>query len=124
MDKLDMFQDIFDKMDRLGWWGLEIISADAGTQFTSTEFQDKCQTRSINITLADPEHQEMNVQVKLTWITLHTISHSLMVRARFSEAYINFALMYTEYHILPVLPIKDLINDYGEVPRSEPRHKS
>ena len=39
MDKLDMFQSIFGKIDRFGWWNLEIISADAGTQFTSTKFK-------------------------------------------------------------------------------------
>ena len=31
MDKLDMFQSRFGKMDQFGWWNLEIISADAGT---------------------------------------------------------------------------------------------
>ena len=40
MDKLDMFQSRFGKMDQFGWWYLEIISADAGTQFTSMEFKD------------------------------------------------------------------------------------
>ena len=39
MDKLDMFQSRFEKIDQFGWWDLEIISADAGTQFTSTEFK-------------------------------------------------------------------------------------
>ena len=39
MDKLDMFQDRFGKIDGFGWWYLEIIQADAGAQFTSTEFQ-------------------------------------------------------------------------------------
>ena len=38
MDKLDMFQAIFVKVDDFGWWDLEIISADLGTQFTSTDF--------------------------------------------------------------------------------------
>ena len=33
-----------------------------------------------------------------------------MVHARVPEVYIHFALMYTTYHIFPVLPIKDLIN--------------
>ena len=42
------------------------------------------------------------------------IAHSLMVYAIVSEAYIYFTLMYTTYHIFPVLPIKDLINEYGE----------
>ena len=32
MDKLDMFQSRFRKIDQFGWWDLEIISADAGTQ--------------------------------------------------------------------------------------------
>ena len=42
MDKLDIFQSRFGKIDQFGWWDLEIISADAGTQFTSTEFKDEC----------------------------------------------------------------------------------
>ena len=37
-----------------------------------------------------------------------------MLHAQFSEAYIHFTLMYMEDHILPVLPIKDLINKDGE----------
>ena len=39
MEKLDMFQSRFGKIDQFRWWGLERISADAGTQFTSTEFK-------------------------------------------------------------------------------------
>ena len=31
MEKLDMFQSKFGKIDEFGWWDLEIISADAGT---------------------------------------------------------------------------------------------
>ena len=34
MDKLDMFQSRFGKIDQFGWWDLERISEDAGTQFT------------------------------------------------------------------------------------------
>ena len=40
MDKLDMFQSRFGVFEELGWWDLERISADAGTQFTSTEFKE------------------------------------------------------------------------------------
>ena len=39
MDKMDMFQSRFGKIDQFGWWDLERISADAGTQFTLTEFK-------------------------------------------------------------------------------------
>ena len=34
MDKLDMFQSIFGNIDQFVWCDLEIISADAVTQFT------------------------------------------------------------------------------------------
>ena len=40
MEKLDMFQSRFWKIDQFVWWDLERISADAGTQFTSTEFKE------------------------------------------------------------------------------------
>ena len=56
----------------------------------------------------------MKGQVEVTWITLRTIAHSIMVHAIVLEAYIHFALIYTTDHIFPVLPIKDLINEDGE----------
>ena len=62
------------------------------------------------MTLAAPEHQETNGQVEVTWRTLRTVAHALMVHARVTEVYVHFALMYTTDHIFPVLPIKDLIN--------------
>ena len=36
------------------WWDLERISADAGMQFTSTDFWDKCQTCGVYLTLEAP----------------------------------------------------------------------
>ena len=56
-DKLDLFQSRFGKIDRFGWWDLEIISADAGTKFASMEFQDECQTRGFLLMLAALEYQ-------------------------------------------------------------------
>ena len=64
--------------------------------------------------LAAPEYQEMNRQVEVTWKTLHTVAHSLMVNARVLEAYVHFSSMYTTDHIFPVLPTKYLINEYGD----------
>ena len=60
IDKLDMFQSRFEKIETFGWWDLERMSAYAGTQFPYTEFQEKCKTHSVFLTLAAPEHQEMN----------------------------------------------------------------
>ena len=56
----------------------------------------------------------MNGQVDVTWRTLRTIAHYLMVHDRVLEAYIHFSFMYTTYHIFPVLPIKDMINEDGD----------
>ena len=85
MDKLDMFQSRFRKIDQFEWWDLERISADAGTQFTLTDFKDECQTHGVCLTLAVPEHQEMNGQVEVTWRTLCKVAHALMVHARVPE---------------------------------------
>ena len=66
------------------------------------------------MTLAAPEHQEMNGKVEVTRRTLRTVAHSLMVHARVQEVYVHFALIYTTYHIFPVLPIKDIVNEDGD----------
>ena len=44
MDKLDVFQFIFGKIDEFRWWDLEIISADAGLQFVWTDFKEELKT--------------------------------------------------------------------------------
>ena len=48
MDKLDMLQSRFGKIYEFGWWDLERISSDAGTQFTLTEFKQECQTCGVH----------------------------------------------------------------------------
>ena len=60
VEKLDMFQARFGKIDGFVWWHLERISADVGMQFTSMEFQDECQTSGVWLTLVAPDNQEMN----------------------------------------------------------------
>ena len=84
IDKLDMLQSRFGKIDEFGWWDLEIISADVGSQFTSTKFKEECQTCGVHLVLASLEHQEMNGNVNVTWRMLRTIVHSLMAHARVS----------------------------------------
>ena len=110
MDKLDIFLYKFGKIDKFGWWDLEIISADADTKFTSTEFQDECQTRDVHLTLVASEHQEMNGQMKVTWRTLRTIYQLIMVHARVLEVYIAFYFNRYGRSYFLVLPIKDMIN--------------
>ena len=57
MNKLNIFQSRFGKIDQFGWWNLERISVYAGTQFSLTEFKEECQTSGVRLTLAAPEHQ-------------------------------------------------------------------
>ena len=57
MDKLDMFQSIFGKVDKFGWWELEIISAYTGTKFIYTESKKEFQTRGVHLALEAPEYQ-------------------------------------------------------------------
>ena len=57
MNKSDIFQYRLEKIDRFGWWDLERISANAGIQFTSTEFKDESQTSGVYLMLAAPDHQ-------------------------------------------------------------------
>ena len=54
MDKLDIFQSIFRKIDEFGWWDLERISEEAGSQFTSAKFKEECQTRGVHLTSEAP----------------------------------------------------------------------
>ena len=63
------------------------------------EFKYEFQTRGVCLTLAAPEHQEMNGQVEVTRRTLRTIAHSLMVHAGVPEIYVHFTLIYTTDHI-------------------------
>ena len=56
MDNLDMFHPRFGQISDFGLWDLERISADTGPQFTSTEFQNECQTRGVWLTLVSPEN--------------------------------------------------------------------
>ena len=94
-----MFQSRFGKIDEFSWWDLEGISEDAGTQFTSMDFQDKFQTHGVQLMLADLKNQEMKEQIEVTWRKLRTITHALMVHASVLETVIHFALMYRACHI-------------------------
>ena len=50
MDKVDIFQSKFGKIDEFGWWDLERISADVVSQFTSMEFKEECQNCGFHLT--------------------------------------------------------------------------
>ena len=90
------------------------IKIDYDTQFNSKYFQEVIYVHGVKISLAAPDHQEINVQNEEKWQTLRTIAHSIMVHAHVSGEYINFALMYNNDHIFTVITIKHFVNQDGE----------
>ena len=66
MYKIDTFQATFGKLHEFGWWDLQRIQTDIGTQFTYKEFQEDISERGLRLALSAPDHQEMNVQIELT----------------------------------------------------------
>ena len=42
-----MFQARFLKVDKFGWWDIEIIQTGVGTQFTSKYFQEDIYVRKV-----------------------------------------------------------------------------
>ena len=93
---------------------MDRIQTDAGKHFTPKEFQEGLYVHGLLLALATPDHKEINGQVEVACQTLRTISHSIMVTAWVSDEYIHFSLIYTTGRILPVLPIKHLVNQDGE----------
>ena len=91
------FNLYLEKIDEFWWWDIEIISADAGTLFTSTKFKEERQTCGVHLNLSAPDHQEMNGQDKET----RSFCSNVYNRSYFS-----------------VLPIKDLIDEGGETTTS------
>ena len=47
MDKLDMFQARFGKVEEFGWWGSERIQTYAGAQFTYKDIQEVLSVRAV-----------------------------------------------------------------------------
>ena len=58
MGRIDMFKSIFGKEYEFGWWDMEITQTDAGTQFTSKEFQLGLSVRGLQLSLAEPDHEK------------------------------------------------------------------
>ena len=61
MEKLDMFQARFGKLNEFCLWDMEIIQTDSGMQFTSKEFHEGLSLRGVRLALAAPYHHKINV---------------------------------------------------------------
>ena len=65
-EKLDIFPEIFGKLDVFGLWDMEITQTDSNIQFTYKEFQEGLSIRVLKLVLASPDHQETNGQIEVT----------------------------------------------------------
>ena len=68
----------------------------------------------MHLTIAAPEHQEMNNIAESTGKNINTIAHSQMNFERVEEKFNHFALINTAHVIMPVLPLRDLVNESGK----------
>ena len=66
MDKLDMFQARFVKVDKCGWLDTERIQTDADMQFNSKEFQEGLSVHGKQLASETTDHKKMNDQVEVT----------------------------------------------------------
>jgi hypothetical protein len=83
------------------------VRVDAGTQFSSRAFRNKCNAANIKVSLAAPKHQEMNGLCERTWQSLRQLAFSFMNYARVSEEFGDMALEHA-WKVFSVLPIKEL----------------
>ena len=79
------------------------IWSDAGTQFTSEEFQAFCQLHTIKCELAAPKHQEMNSICESKWKRIKYIANKQLTQAQLSHHFQYFARCYA-IDILNVMP--------------------
>ena len=82
---------------------IEFVRSDAGTQFTSDEFQAFCKLHTITCELAAPKHQEMNSICESNWKGVKYKSSRLLIQAGLSNHFLYFARRYA-IAILNVMP--------------------
>jgi transposase InsO family protein len=114
IDTLTRYQADHGYTSQYGYMNIERIRADAGTQFTSTEFKQHCWVAGIQLILAAPKKQYQNHLAERTWQTISTMSRSLLVHARLPDTFMFNALVYT-CHIFNILPVKGLLDESGNV---------
>jgi hypothetical protein len=95
-----------------GYLNIERIRADAGTQFTSTDFKQYCWQAGIHLVLAAPKKQYQNHLAERSWQTISTMARSLLVHARLPDSFMYHALVHS-CRIFNVLPVKGLKNTAG-----------
>jgi hypothetical protein len=74
----------------LTFWETEKIKSDAGTEFTSLEFEQFCTDKRIAVSFASPKHQEGNHFAERTWQSLRKLAQCMLVYARLPNMYLFY----------------------------------
>lgn len=91
---------------------LQYIRADAASYFTSREFIAWGIANNTKISIAAPNHQEMNSIVERQWQNMNQIMRAILIHARLSNHFYHYAGQYAA-DILNVLPAKNLLDHNG-----------
>ena len=88
-------------------FSLDKFKADAGKQYTSTEFRSFCREHSIALSLAAPKKQYQNYYAERTWQTVHSMARAMLVHARLPDTYLFHSIRYA-CEVFAVLPVAGL----------------
>jgi len=91
---------------------IQKFRADAGTQYSSAEFQDHCIHDRTQLSLAAPKKQSQNHYAERTWATIQNIAGSMLVHARLPDNFLFHALLYAT-KVFSVLPVTGLLDKNG-----------
>lgn len=89
---------------------LKKLCGDADESYFSTDFLRVLQEHHINGTFAAPRHQEQNGICEHTWQSMGAISFKMMVHARASDEFYDFAIGHA-WKVFKLLPLWDLVDD-------------
>ena len=91
---------------------VEYIRGDADSVFRSSEFQAFGVDNDIAISIAAPDHQEMNSICERAWATIDNMGRSMCVHARLGNHFFYHSRKYAS-HIINLLVPKDLLDEHG-----------
>ena len=94
------------------FFSIEKFRSDAGTQYSSAEFQEHCIHDRVQLSLAAPKKQSQNHYAERTWATIQNIAGSMLVHARLPDNFLYHALLYAT-KVFSVLPVTSLLDADG-----------
>ena len=112
-ETIRVLKDWRGKMLQKGFQLFLFIRTDAGSNFTSKEFKDWCNSNNIQLSIAGPKHQEQNAFAERAYGTASRMARSMLVRAHLPLCFYHLSLKYA-LKLMRVLPAKGLYDKNNE----------